>query len=586
MKNNEKKICNKNDLEFNDLTKKKINILSENREENFSEKKHEYKDNYNNNKDSNFINNLNEYPDQKFKNVDNISKKQTKYQTSEDTKKIDNGSFLNYNNSFDIDINRKNNFFYPTNISISKFDLDNINFKNNENYGELESFDSNKISFLCDNNSNKNENFFFQNLNCPSPLNDSFLLKSKRSRDFNDDYDIKSQNSFKNYLSIENIKNEFPYLSNPIYLQNLSNFNDIDLSYSGLKRDLEDKNKKKFIIKTYYFQVIEDNTYSLKFNSNNNSINDMHIDKKNELPNKIEIIKFNYKHYKHNYYHRYQHYKFVEPKIISLQEIIINYSSYLSPLWTDEKNKIFESIDELKSFQDKGIILKNLLIILDDKIITNKECKNLIRKFGPDNMSSKIKNYLLNQIIAYINSFEPMKNNEIKTLIKDLVNNNPKSDFNYVYLEQNLYNILSNDSNDNNTKSNFEKLKSIIDLYNEQKKHIPLIKNLCLKVKDCLDIFRYKKKEDENHPFKNKLVAFLKKEYDNFELKNVLDEIEKIKFKKDYIVSFILLTYNLERLFYLMSGQRGFKNDRKLINIFFKIKYLKLFIKKLKNYNK
>ena len=124
-------------------------------------------------------------------------------------------------------------------------------------------------------------------------------------------------------------------------------------------------------------------------------------------------------------------------------------------------------------------------------------------------MSAKIKNYLLKQILDYINSFESMKYSEIKTLTKDLVNNNPKSDFNYVYLEKKLYNILSNDSNKNNTRSNFEKFKSKIDFYNEKKEYIPLIKNLCLTVKDCLDIFINKIKEDENHPFKNKIVEFL-----------------------------------------------------------------------------
>jgi hypothetical protein len=55
-----------------------------------------------------------------------------------------------------------------------------------------------------------------------------------------------------------------------------------------------------------------------------------------------------------------------------------------------------------------------------------------------------------------------------------------------------------------------------------------------------LDIFRY---EEQNLHFKNKLVEFLIKQYIEFKGDN--------QYKKDYIASLILLTYNFERFFYL-----------------------------------
>ena len=158
-------------------------------------------------------------------------------------------------------------------------------------------------------------------------------------------------------------------------------------------------------------------------------------------------------------------------------------------------------------------------------------------------MINKIKTKLLDSILNYINYFD-MKNYEIYTLKKNLINTKIGAHFNLVYLRQYLYDILSNDSSESNYNTNKEKILKIKDqnptFFNQ---------NLCLTVQNCLDIFRYKQL---NPHFKNKLVEFLNKEYKEFK-----DDITDVK---DYIASLLLLAYNFERFFYLRL-KNGEKNN-------------------------
>ena len=125
---------------------------------------------------------------------------------------------------------------------------------------------------------------------------------------------------------------------------------------------------------------------------------------------------------------------------------------------------------------------------------------------------------------------------EIYKLKKDSINNIIKANFNLIYLTQELYNILSNDSSDTCNKTNKDK---VLEIKNQNFSFFQ--QHFCLTIQKCLNIFRY---QEQNHHFKNKLVEFIIKEYTS--IKGNDTEV-----KKDYIASLILLVYNFERFFYL-----------------------------------
>ena len=83
--------------------------------------------------------------------------------------------------------------------------------------------------------------------------------------------------------------------------------------------------------------------------------------------------------------------------------------------------------------------------------------------------------------------------NKIKTLKSgDNVLENIGKKFNLILLDQQLYAILSNETNENTDISNFDVIKDIINEYNENKVRTPLIDHLCLTFRESLDILTYK----------------------------------------------------------------------------------------------
>ena len=220
----------------------------------------------------------------------------------------------------------------------------------------------------------------------------------------------------------------------------------------------------------------------------------------------------------------------------------------------------------------------------------------------PDLMSSVFKTFCSNVILDGVNSFEEMEKNKLKKIDNDLINNKIKGDFNLTYFVQFLYSILSNDSKYKN--NNKEKIQNIFNSNKTDKKHLELIEFLKLKVKDIINIIRYKN-DDKTGKIEEKLLEFLINQYNNFEIdpekckslkeyikqlyenkifvygKNTNEEIISY-IKKDYICSFLLLAYNIERFFYLKIS-RGFKNYKKLLSIFLiKVIPIKRFYRKLK----
>ena len=151
------------------------------------------------------------------------------------------------------------------------------------------------------------------------------------------------------------------------------------------------------------------------------------------------------------------------------------------------KAKIFKKINEIKSIGKNGKNFNYLLNILKGKKNDKNEYKENIenekldirleeiynkifkkRFYMPDDMSTKIKVFLLQEIINYFNSIENGKY-EIKKLDYHLINEQVNRDFNLIYFTQYLFSILSNRSKYKN--DNYKIIKEIIDLYNEKKKN-------------------------------------------------------------------------------------------------------------------
>ena len=203
-----------------------------------------------------------------------------------------------------------------------------------------------------------------------------------------------------------------------------------------------------------------------------------------------------------------------------------------------------------------------------------------------DEMSNKLKTFLLKVIIEHINSFGEMGNNEIKVLNLDKINNKIKCDFNFVYFHQYTYSILANETKSKIYKNNnYEIIENKLKTYNEKGDYSELIEHLHFTVKDYLDMIRHIK-SDKTNELNEKLEQYLINEYKHFEdvkkkgkgldyfinllrEKNLFNSKQKneneIKdcIKKDYICSLLLLTYNLERFFFLRIS-RGFKKPKKI----------------------
>ena len=306
--------------------------------------------------------------------------------------------------------------------------------------------------------------------------------------------------------------------------------------------------------------------------SNNNNINEQ-ISEKNELKS------FNYYTYKDEYQTNYINYPFKEPPFINLEHIL-----------DDSKNKpmiknlgkigILIKKENLQKINE-GIIFKNLSNFLEDNEDSIVEQYNynsiIIRRFMPDEMSTKIKTFLLKQIIDHINSFEEMKGRQILVPKAELINKKIKADFNYIYMEQNIYSIISNEPK--NVENNYKIVRELLQKNNKKEKKSKLLEYLNLEVKDYLDIIRYKSKKNNITSKIKKLDSFLiseKKKFRNIpkrekEVKD-LNYFIKLCEKKygygekeileDYICSLLLLTFNLERFFYLRIS-RGFKQETK-----------------------
>lgn len=247
------------------------------------------------------------------------------------------------------------------------------------------------------------------------------------------------------------------------------------------------------------------------------------------------------------------------PAFISIKEILDKHRSQLSVLWDNSNEKyahIFDNELDLLEVENNGEIFINTIIYLDKSYLkgTQKHKRLKPSKMSEAEMIIKIKNHLFESFFKATNTFKPFNFCAIskikgKTINKDLV-----PDFYLEYLDQKLYNILSNNSSETNGKTNYENIKEVIDEFNKDNNQTFLIDHLFLTVHDCLNIFRYEK-TNQNSKFKYKLVDFLSEEFTKQIKKNNDFSL------KDYIASLILLTYNFELFFHRRKKNKKKKNN-------------------------
>lgn len=485
----------------------------------------------------------------------------------------------------------KGNFFEEDNCQLAKiFNNEPYNFQSNtlEETKKKEEENNQIILFDCEDSSSaliniKNNHFYCFKNNLKQKIPQQITGFEENSfNSYNDEYSLLKLKRYRDNESISSIN------ENIIYKQ----YNDenlfLDLDIFNLEANNYRKNSN---INTENNLIENNNNINYKneknelFSKNDNNLKNI-INIEENLPQNINLYTFNYLYFKKNYYLKYQKFNIKGPAFIAIENIIDTYRENIKILWKSDI-LIFENENDLRNIEENSLIYKNLLNFLENK----KQEANLNRKFMPDEMSNKIKTLLLEQIMDGFNSSEEIKNNniKIKKIDANLINNQNKGDFNYIYLSQFLYSILSNESK--YKSNNYEIIKGIIESYNKDKNHLSLIYYLCYTVQDCLDIIRYKK-EDKTGKFSKKLIEFIIDESKKFQKvkfqgKQITDNEEIKRIKKDYIRSLLLLAFNLERFYYLRDS-RGFRGEKaqysKFLTEIRKFIYKKFF-KNIKNKN-
>ena len=283
------------------------------------------------------------------------------------------------------------------------------------------------------------------------------------------------------------------------------------------------------------------------------------IERNNYNDNKIFDIKkimyvFNIQVYKKNYKknnsekYPFKIDKIEPPSLLVFDEIKKRFTGF-SNLWGG-KNTIFTNEEDFNDIVNKGDITRNILNILENK----KEKIELKRAMQPDEMCQKYKALLVQESINSINSYNEFIDNKIEIIDKYKIYEAKKADFNLILLDQKIYSIISNDINGINPKSNFLKIKKIMDEYDENEEHPSLFKHLNLSLQDVLDIILYNNANNKfdaeiNIKFKTKIIEFLNKIYKKLKYKDESD-------KKDYIAALLLLGYNLKRYFMMIRPRK------------------------------
>ena len=277
------------------------------------------------------------------------------------------------------------------------------------------------------------------------------------------------------------------------------------------------------------------------------SVNNVNQNRMN-IPDYIKLYTFN-----KNYFDQLNNITENEKKS---KDVILKSISQISQEYEDKFDLLYENnifkIGDLIKIESIGKIYRNTFDVMNG-------AKNnlIIKQFFPDNIITRFKTFVKNSNKDAINSFDEIKYNISSLKTGDKILENIGKGFNLIYLDQPLYSVLSNESNENEINSNYKKIEEIINKYNQNKQITPLIEYLCLTVKESIDILTYKK-EDKYDKYKIKIFDYAAKEYEKFKIdkKKAQEFGEDLEFlKKDYIASLILLAYNFEEYFARKKGR-------------------------------
>ena len=400
--------------------------------------------------------------------------------------------------------------------------IPNSSFKENEYHNLMEglspSNELQNINLSSDSNNSGNSSpitifgFFQSPINSPNSDN-----KISDSRDEEIPKDLSSLACEKN--STTNKKTQFFNLINNQNNQNISND----------ARDTETKNttllskkteRKNNGIDEYNFQSQRNSNHEKKNTDLNRKEGTQQCN--NSEKNK-ENMPFNYLNYI-NHQEEFN-YKNNEVHFYSIPNIIIENENDLNALWKVKQNSeptIFKDSKDFDCHRNAKIIIEAIQYLSqnDNQNINNEkkyyfeiENEKVEKLSRIDNNSTKIKNNLIDSITKDTNDKlkESTQFSKYKIISIDyqLINSQVKADFNLAFLEQPIYKILSN--GDEN--------KKIINILMKDDNFAKFLKQT---VKDYLDIFRYRKKEQNEHESKYRLVDFLKNEYKNQKKKELV----------------------------------------------------------------
>ena len=380
--------------------------------------------------------------------------------------------------------------------------------------------------------------------------------------------DFRTQNNgplFKssNNVPLDNL--QFNYFSNslPGYIPNSNGNDNFEEGFNNCfifpnNNNILPNNSNNYLINSFNKYThdyitssgnINYNSFSQNHNKANDTISMNHVNQNRvNIPDYIKLYTFN-----KNYFDQLNNVNENEKKS---RDVFIKRISQISQEYEDKFDILYENnifkIGDLIKIESIGKIYRNTVDVMNG-------AKNnlIIKQFFPDNIITRFKTFVKNSNKDAINSFDEIKYNISSLKTGDKILENIGKSFNLIYLEQPLYSVLSNESNENEINSNYKKIEEIINKYNQNKQITPLIEYLCLTVKESIDILTYKK-EDKYDKYKIKIFDYAAKEYEKFKIdkKKAQEFGEDLEFlKKDYIASLILLAYNFEEYFTRKKGR-------------------------------
>ena len=526
---------------FYDGTKKSHNPI-----ENFKDSKPDHvncHDNKKNEKDnifnSYFIENQHNYSQKEGDNLGLLNKRNSQNfiknkdeninKNNYNSKKVDKYEHNFFKSRENLEKNNKINNISNKQLFKTTFDNDDP-FKSFENFSPIKS--DNNMSFIFE---DKFDDYipFLPDISEWKTSNITDMIYDNNKYKLLDiiDYTTKPFSSKNNFsLSKECLNTESDCQNN--FLKNEG----LDYLYSQSRKSNNIENNNNNELENNSEVLSRNAIFNIPNNNQDQRSNKNFLNKKKNLPKdnnnyNDNIDVFNIQKFKKNYENIYSKKfpsKIKPPSLLEYEEIKKKFPD-ISQLWSGDNkvHKIYTDEEDFNNTIKSGKITRNILNILNNK----KEKIDLKRWHQPDEMCQKYKTLLIQESINSINTYDEFINNKIEIIDKYKIYEIKKVDFNLILLEQKIHSIISNDINGRNPKSNFLKIKKIMDEYDENGEHSSLFEHLNLTLQDVLDIILYNNANNKfdaqiKNKFRTKLIEFLNKVYKNLkdDEKNKKDE--------------------------------------------------------------